>query len=45
MANQESLQGLERKGEKRECPECGSQDIGLNEEDEYYCKKCGLVIE
>lgn len=28
----------------RVCPDCSSKDIG-HEEGEFYCKKCGLVIE
>jgi len=42
---QESLSDVSRKAVSRKCPECGSTKISLNEEDEYYCEKCGLVIE
>lgn len=44
MASQKSLDSLEHEGKVRICPDCGSKDIGKRGE-EYYCKKCGLVLE
>ncbi len=28
----------------RQCPDCGSEDIDYLKE-EFYCKKCGLVLD
>jgi len=44
MADQKSLQGITAEDKKRKCPECGSIDIG-HEDGEFYCKKCGYVLE
>ena len=41
---QKSMQALKREDKARKCPECGSKDLGFDN-DEMYCKKCGLVIE
>jgi len=43
MASEKSMQGIEAEG-TRKCPECGSKDL-VKEDDEIYCKKCGLVID
>ena len=41
---QRSIQAVRREDKTRKCPECGSKDFGFDNE-EMYCKKCGLVIE
>jgi len=32
------------KFDARKCPECGSGDVDL-QSGEYFCKKCGMVID
>lgn len=44
MADQKSLQGLEDEDKVRKCPDCGSEEIDL-ENEERFCKKCGLVLD
>jgi len=44
MTSQKSLGSLEGEEKIRKCPECGSKDIGRRG-DEFYCKKCGLVLD
>lgn len=44
MYNEKSLQGIEAEEKVVQCPECGSKDI-VKEDDENFCKKCGLVID
>jgi len=42
-----SVRGLEtikREYISRECPDCRSDDIEYANE-EFYCKKCGLVLD
>ncbi len=30
----------------RQCTDCGSDDIGFSyDQDEHFCKKCGLVLD
>ena len=41
---QKSMQALKREDKVRKCPECGSTELEFDNE-EMYCKKCGLVIE
>jgi len=44
MVSQKSLGSLKAEEKLRKCPECGSTNIGRRG-DEYYCKKCGLVLD
>lgn len=44
MKSQKSLGSLEGEQKIRKCPECGSTDIERRG-DEFYCKKCGLVLD
>lgn len=44
MKNHKSLDSVAAEENQRKCPDCGSTDIGLKG-DEYYCKKCGLVLD
>lgn len=44
MHDQKSLDGVAAEEKERTCPDCGSTDIGLKG-DEYFCKKCGLVLD
>lgn len=44
MRDEKSLGGIESEARERRCPDCGSTDIGLKG-DEYYCIRCGLVLE
>ena len=39
-----SLQEVKREDTGRICPDCGNTDIEYAKE-EFYCKKCGLVID
>jgi len=39
-----SLQTVKREDMSRVCPDCQSTDIEYAKE-EFYCKKCGLVID
>ena len=42
--SQRSLETVKREELIRECSDCGSKDIEYANE-EFYCKKCGLVLE
>ncbi|MBI2654306.1 hypothetical protein HYX02_05870 [Candidatus Woesearchaeota archaeon] len=42
--NVRSLETVKREDLNRECPDCGSKDIEYANE-EFYCKKCGLVLD
>ena len=44
MGREKSLQGVKNEDKVRKCPECGSTDIEFDS-GEFYCKKCGLVID
>ena len=39
-----SLETIKREDLNRVCADCGSKDIGYVNE-EFYCKKCGLVLD
>ena len=39
-----SLESLKHEDKVSLCPDCGSEDIGL-EKGESFCKKCGLVLD
>lgn len=41
---QRSLETVKSEDLSRVCPDCGSQDIDYAHE-EFYCKKCGLVLD
>jgi len=41
---QRSLETVKGEDLNRECPDCGSTDIEYKNE-EFYCKKCGLVLD
>ncbi|HLG28997.1 MAG TPA: TFIIB-type zinc ribbon-containing protein [Candidatus Brocadiales bacterium] len=42
--NVRSLETVKREDLLRQCPDCGSKDIEYANE-EFYCKKCGLVLD
>ena len=42
--SQRSLETIKREDLNRQCPDCGSKDIEYDNE-EFYCKKCGLVLD
>ena len=42
--NVRSLETVKREDLNRQCPDCGSKDIEYANE-EFYCKKCGLVLD
>ena len=42
--NVRSLETVRREELVRQCPDCGSKDIEYANE-EFYCKKCGLVLD
>ena len=42
--SQKSLETVKSEELIRECPDCGNKDIEYANE-EYYCKKCGLVLD
>lgn len=42
--NQRSLETVKREDMSRQCPDCGSDEIDY-EHEEFYCKKCGLVLD
>ncbi|HLC61247.1 MAG TPA: TFIIB-type zinc ribbon-containing protein [Candidatus Nanoarchaeia archaeon] len=42
--NQRSLETIKREDLNRVCSDCGSTDIDYANE-EFYCKKCGLVLD
>ncbi len=43
--NEETVSEAKKSEEKiRQCPDCKSRDLERDGE-EFYCKKCGLVIE
>ena len=44
MHAQRSLQGVAAEDKMKKCPECGSEDIGYDG-GEFYCKKCGYLME
>jgi ribosomal protein S27AE len=44
MGVQKSLGSLEGESRTRKCPDCGSTEIERRG-DEFYCKKCGLVLD
>ena len=39
-----SLETVKREDLIRVCSDCGSKDIDY-ENEEFYCKKCGLVLD
>ena len=43
-SNQRSLETVKREDLVRQCPDCGNKDIEYANE-EFYCKKCGLVLD
>jgi len=43
MGSQKSMQSIEGE-ESIICPDCGSTDI-IKEDNELYCRKCGLVLD
>lgn len=42
--NQKTMQGLKHEELVRKCTDCGSEEI-IHEGGEFYCKKCGLVLD
>jgi len=32
-------------GDKKECPDCGSKNTVINEDQQLICRDCGLVYE
>jgi len=44
MTKEKSLDEVKGEEKVRQCPECKSTDI-VHEDDEFFCKKCGLVLE
>ena len=44
VGGERSLQTVKREDLVRQCPDCGSKDIEY-EKEEFYCKKCGLVLD
>ncbi len=44
VGGQRSLETIKREDLVRVCPDCGSKDIEYANE-EFYCKKCGLVLD
>ncbi len=44
VGGQRSLETVKREDLVRQCPDCGSKDIEYASE-EFYCKKCGLVLD
>ena len=42
--SQKSLETIRREDLVRQCPDCGNKDIDYANE-EFYCKKCGLVLD
>ena len=42
--NIRSLETIKREDLVRQCSDCGSKDIEYANE-EFYCKKCGLVLD
>jgi len=42
--NVRSLETVKREDLNRQCPDCGNTDIEYANE-EFYCKKCGLVLD
>ena len=42
--NVRSLETVKREDFVRQCPDCGNKDIDY-ENEEFYCKKCGLVLD
>ncbi len=44
VGGQRSLETIKREDITRVCPDCGSRNIEYASE-EFYCKKCGLVID
>ena len=43
-SSQRSLETVKREDMNRVCYDCGSKDIDYANE-EFYCKKCGLVLD
>jgi len=41
---QRSLETVKYEDISRECPDCGCKEIEYANE-EFYCKKCGLVLD
>jgi ribosomal protein S27AE len=41
---EKSMEGVQHEELERKCPECGSKEIETDQE-EYYCAKCGFVLE
>jgi ribosomal protein L37AE/L43A len=41
---EKSMESVQHEDFKRKCPECQSTDIDRNGE-EYFCAKCGMVLE
>jgi ribosomal protein S27E len=39
-----SLESLKHEEKTRECPDCGSTQIGFDK-GEDFCRKCGLVLD
>jgi predicted RNA-binding Zn-ribbon protein involved in translation (DUF1610 family) len=39
-----SLETVKREDMLRQCTDCGSTDIDY-EHEEFFCKKCGLVLD
>jgi|TARA_Y100000310_G_scaffold345855_1_gene471505 ribosomal protein S27E len=42
--SERSLETVKREDLVRVCPDCDSKDIDFAH-DEFYCKKCGLVLD
>jgi ribosomal protein S27E len=42
--NVRTLETVKSEDINRQCPDCGARDIEYANE-EFYCKKCGLVLE
>jgi hypothetical protein len=42
--NQRSLEAVKREDMTRQCPDCNSKEIDY-EKEEFYCRKCGLVLD
>ena len=43
-ANQRTLETVKMEDFNRVCPDCGSTNIEYSNE-EFFCKKCGLVLD
>jgi len=44
MRKEKSLGATKHEDLLRKCPDCGCEEIE-HQSEEYYCRKCGLVID